>query len=176
MLTLALQASLQAAGTRAAVVGSLRNDDGTPSRMLLSLAELFAQGLSFDWTTILPKGKRVPLPTYAFQRQRFWLEPPKARATDVGEAPFRRRGELLGGGGPGRCSSPGAALSVQDRDQQATSLAALLPALSTWRRLTEGTPHRGWLALPPRHLEAALPRLQGRCVARLAAARRVEYR
>ncbi|OJF16269.1 type I polyketide synthase [Couchioplanes caeruleus] len=62
-----------AAGTDAVVIGSLRRDDGTPERMLLSLAEAHVRGVAVDWR--LTGGRTVPLPTYAFQRDRYWLEP-----------------------------------------------------------------------------------------------------
>ncbi|MEP4078997.1 amino acid adenylation domain-containing protein [Haloferula sp.] len=45
-------------------------------RMLQSLGELWARGLSVDWDLIhagIP-ALRVPLPTYPFQRKRYWIE------------------------------------------------------------------------------------------------------
>ncbi|GAB3823362.1 hypothetical protein GCM10027610_000190 [Dactylosporangium cerinum] len=61
-------------GERAAVVvGTLRRDEGGWDRMLRSAGELWAAGVEVDWTTAL--GERagvVDLPTYPFQRQRFW--------------------------------------------------------------------------------------------------------
>jgi acyl transferase domain-containing protein len=60
----------------AAVFGALRRDEGGPARFALSLAEAHANGVALDWETILAgAGQRpVSLPTYPFQRQRFWLE------------------------------------------------------------------------------------------------------
>src|SRR5205814_1270773 len=43
----------------------------------------FTHGLAVDWIKILPRGVRAPLPTYAFQRERYWLESPKATSADV---------------------------------------------------------------------------------------------
>ncbi|WP_435243805.1 type I polyketide synthase [Streptomyces cucumeris] len=59
-----------------AVIGTLRRDDGGPRRMLLSLAEAYTAGLPVDWRPACPAGgaRRIPLPTYAFQRQRYWLD------------------------------------------------------------------------------------------------------
>ncbi|MFD5438072.1 SDR family NAD(P)-dependent oxidoreductase, partial [Kitasatospora sp. NPDC127067] len=48
---------------------------------LRALGRLWAAGVEVDWPAVLPAGRRVPLPTYAFQRTRFWLEP----ATGVGD-------------------------------------------------------------------------------------------
>ncbi|WP_455551126.1 SDR family NAD(P)-dependent oxidoreductase [Amycolatopsis azurea] len=59
-------------GDTAAVCGTLRRDDGGSARMLTSFAEAFVHGVAVDWTRVLPSGNRVELPTYAFQRVRFW--------------------------------------------------------------------------------------------------------
>ncbi|MEW9534745.1 type I polyketide synthase, partial [Microbispora sp. NPDC049125] len=65
------------------VVGSLRRDDGGLDRFLTSLAEAHVQGVEVDWTGLFPGGRRVELPTYAFQRQRYW---PDVRALPAGDA------------------------------------------------------------------------------------------
>jgi acyl transferase domain-containing protein len=48
--------------------------DGALTALHSALTALFAEGLTLDWGAILPKARRVQLPTYAFQRQRYWLE------------------------------------------------------------------------------------------------------
>ncbi|HEX4702462.1 MAG TPA: type I polyketide synthase, partial [Pseudonocardiaceae bacterium] len=55
----------------AVVVGSLRRDDGGLDRFLLSLGELAVRGVEPNWN--LPECRTVELPTYPFQRQRYWL-------------------------------------------------------------------------------------------------------
>jgi acyl transferase domain-containing protein/acyl carrier protein len=62
----------EAAG--AAVFGALRRDDGGPARFALSLAEAHAHGVPLDWDAVLAGSwaEPVPLPTYPFQRRRFW--------------------------------------------------------------------------------------------------------
>ncbi|WP_394839062.1 SDR family NAD(P)-dependent oxidoreductase [Pendulispora rubella] len=84
VLTLALAETLPAA----AVVGSLRRDDGDLDRFLLSFAELHTRGLSLDWEAVFQPSlpRRVDLPTYAFQRQRFWLDDDAAATADVTSA------------------------------------------------------------------------------------------
>ncbi|MGH3806940.1 MAG: type I polyketide synthase, partial [Pseudonocardiaceae bacterium] len=64
----------------AVVVGSLRRGEGGLDRLVQSAAEAFIGGVDVDWTKVLPAGRVVPLPTYAFQRKRFWFtpEPPGA--------------------------------------------------------------------------------------------------
>ena len=58
------------------MLGTLRRDEGGPQRFARSLAEAHAHGAQIDWEAFF-KGtapKRVPLPTYPFQRKRYWLE------------------------------------------------------------------------------------------------------
>ncbi|MBV9730798.1 MAG: SDR family NAD(P)-dependent oxidoreductase [Pseudonocardiales bacterium] len=60
----------------AVVTGTLRRDDGTLQRFTTSAAELFVRGLPVRWPVVGREGRRVDLPTYAFQRQRYWPESP----------------------------------------------------------------------------------------------------
>ncbi|HEY0933622.1 MAG TPA: polyketide synthase dehydratase domain-containing protein, partial [Trebonia sp.] len=60
------------AATPALVAGTLRRGDGGASRLLSSLAEAWTAGATVDWTAVLPPARRVELPTYAFQHQRYW--------------------------------------------------------------------------------------------------------
>ncbi len=68
-----LRGALRETVEDAAVVGTLLRDDGGQRRVLLSLAEAHVQGVDVDWTTVV-RGRRVDLPTYPFQRSRYWLE------------------------------------------------------------------------------------------------------
>jgi acyl transferase domain-containing protein/NADPH:quinone reductase-like Zn-dependent oxidoreductase/NADP-dependent 3-hydroxy acid dehydrogenase YdfG/acyl carrier protein len=76
---------------RIAAVGSLRREDGGPERLLSSLAELWAGGGRIEWAKTLEGSgaKRVPLPTYSFQRERFWLSGARGSGdmSAVGQAP-----------------------------------------------------------------------------------------
>ncbi|MFD9702976.1 SDR family NAD(P)-dependent oxidoreductase [Lentzea sp. NPDC059081] len=54
-------------------VGSIRKEDGGFDRFLLSLGEAFTHGVAVTWP-VLERGRRVELPTYAFDRRRYWLE------------------------------------------------------------------------------------------------------
>ncbi|MEV6596451.1 amino acid adenylation domain-containing protein [Actinoplanes sp. NPDC051346] len=63
-----------------------------------SLAELHVRGVAVDWDGYFAPfgGGRVDLPTYAFQRERFWFEPPLSREVGAGLNPTGHA--LLGGG------------------------------------------------------------------------------
>ncbi|MBI0380972.1 type I polyketide synthase, partial [Streptomyces albiflaviniger] len=76
VLTLPVQQTVEAAEAQAVVVGTLRRDEGGLERVLTSAAEVFVRGVTVDWTALLEGrgARRVELPTYAFQRQRYWLD------------------------------------------------------------------------------------------------------
>ncbi|MEV5986271.1 type I polyketide synthase [Streptomyces sp. NPDC052051] len=71
------------------VLGTLRRDEGDLRRLLLSLGEAHVAGLPVDWARVTEHsgGRRVPLPTYAFQRQRYWLDarPPGGDPASAGQ-------------------------------------------------------------------------------------------
>jgi mycoketide-CoA synthase len=78
-------AQLDGAGD-ALVVASLRRGQGDAGRFQTSLAEVWVRGASVDWGALLAAGTRgVRLPTYAFQRERYWLEPERGTG-DVAQA------------------------------------------------------------------------------------------
>ncbi len=57
------------------VGGSLRRGEGGLDRFLLSLGEVWVHGVGVDWARVFAGSgaKRIELPTYAFQREHYWL-------------------------------------------------------------------------------------------------------
>ncbi|MFF1374655.1 beta-ketoacyl synthase N-terminal-like domain-containing protein [Streptomyces sp. NPDC058308] len=81
VLTLGLQETFEEAGAAAVTVPTLRREDGGLSRLALSLAQAFCAGCEVRWEGWFPAADpAVPgsldLPTYAFQRRRYWLNAP----------------------------------------------------------------------------------------------------
>ncbi|RRQ77931.1 type I polyketide synthase, partial [Streptomyces griseofuscus] len=58
-------------------VPAVRADRPEPQAVVTALAELHVHGVSPDWRAVFPGARRVDLPTYAFQYERFWLEAPE---------------------------------------------------------------------------------------------------
>ncbi len=57
----------------AVVVPSVNRDEGGLGRFLVSAGWAHTAGVAVDWRAAFDNGRRVELPTYAFQRRRFWL-------------------------------------------------------------------------------------------------------
>ncbi|MFD4239701.1 SDR family NAD(P)-dependent oxidoreductase, partial [Streptomyces sp. NPDC058542] len=66
------------------VLHTLRRDQPETAQLLTSLGAAWAAGLPVAWRDLLPAVEPVALPTYAFQRQRYWLDAP-ATTSDVAQ-------------------------------------------------------------------------------------------
>ncbi|MFI0168533.1 SDR family NAD(P)-dependent oxidoreductase [Streptomyces sp. NPDC017095] len=89
------------------VLGTLRRDEGGRRRLLLALGEAYTAGLPVDWRPVYEAtgARRADLPTYAFQRQRYWLDAPApggdpatAGQSDPGHPLLGAAVDLPGGG------------------------------------------------------------------------------
>ncbi|CAL9624442.1 3-ketoacyl-CoA thiolase [Streptomyces sp. enrichment culture] len=97
VLTVGVQETLEAVGVRGVVCGSLRRGEGGPGRLLASLGEAWVAGVAVDWSRLVPAGRVVELPTYAFQHQRYWLDATTGSSADVTAAGLGAAGHgLLG--------------------------------------------------------------------------------
>ena len=57
------------------IVSSLQREKDERASLLASLGELFVRGHEVSWPGVFPQGgRRVELPTYPWQRQRYWIE------------------------------------------------------------------------------------------------------
>ncbi|MET0451568.1 MAG: type I polyketide synthase [Mycobacterium sp.] len=62
-----------ATATEPVVVPTLGRDEGGLPRFLTSAAQAFTAGIAVHWRNVCGTGELVDLPTYAFERRRFWL-------------------------------------------------------------------------------------------------------
>ncbi|MBP2472365.1 acyl transferase domain-containing protein [Crossiella equi] len=76
--------------TGVTVSGTLRRGEGGLAQVYRALGEAFAHGVRVDWLPALPGGRAVPLPTYAFQHQRFWVTDNGARRAAAAPARAHR--------------------------------------------------------------------------------------
>ena len=85
----AIEEVMSEEGIAGIAVGCERRGEGGRSVVLESLASLYEDGHPVQWSRINTPGRVVPLPAYAWQRERFWIESP---------APARRTrgGRLIG--------------------------------------------------------------------------------
>ncbi|WP_425578365.1 SDR family NAD(P)-dependent oxidoreductase [Streptomyces albiaxialis] len=57
----------------AVLLPSLRKDRDEPEAVVQALGGLWSRGVAVDWTPFFPGARTVELPTYAFQREHYWL-------------------------------------------------------------------------------------------------------
>ncbi|MEU0039655.1 acyltransferase domain-containing protein [Streptomyces sp. NPDC006333] len=136
VLTVPVAETVEAAGGEAVVTGTLRRGQGGLARFYTSLGEAWTRGVTVDWSQAYAEQhpRRVELPTYAFQRQRYWLDAPEPAGPFTGPVMFG--GVDLADDGfwesveDGDVESLARTLGLEDQE----SLGAIVPALSSWRR------------------------------------------
>ncbi len=72
-----------------------RDSQSDVGYILNTLARLWTAGVEIDWAALHahePTRRRIPLPTYPFERRRYWIDPPRSeiKQTDA----LKRRNEL----------------------------------------------------------------------------------
>ncbi|MGB3438194.1 MAG: beta-ketoacyl synthase N-terminal-like domain-containing protein, partial [Actinophytocola sp.] len=103
-----------------AVLRRGRDETGT---VLAAVAAAWTRGAAVDWARIVPEGRRVDLPTYAFQRERYWAEAPAPTLSGQDDTGFWQAVE----------SGDVSVLADELRLPDGAALSAVLPALSAWR-------------------------------------------
>ncbi len=87
-----------AVGTPAKWLAGLSEDQPEEQTLLENLAELYVSGTPIDWPSVAAPfaGRKVALPTYPFQRRRFWVDGPQSPTPDSLEPPTALVHPLLG--------------------------------------------------------------------------------
>ncbi|WP_340563438.1 type I polyketide synthase [Streptomyces sp. GSL17-111] len=135
VLTAAIQETAGETGRTVAALGTLHRGRGGRERLLTSLAEAHVLGAPVDWRAALepwPGAGLTDLPTYPFQRTRYWpgaraAEPAAVRAATASPAESRFWSAVDDGDAEAVADTAGL---------DAADLAPLLPALSAWHRDT----------------------------------------
>ncbi|MFG2716425.1 type I polyketide synthase [Streptomyces goshikiensis] len=145
VLTVGMQETVEDAGREAAVLGSLRRNEGGLERFWLSLGEAYVRGVAVDWDAVFAGtgAQRVDLPTYAFQSQRFW---PEAAPVEAGELPAESAIDARFWDAVEREDVTALAEALAfDAPDAIHSLGTVLPGLSSWRRQSrEQSTVDGW--------------------------------
>jgi acyl transferase domain-containing protein/aryl carrier-like protein len=112
------------------VLPTLRADRPDAQAVTAAAAAAGLHGLPVDWPAVLgPAPAPVDLPTYPFQRRRYWLD---AEPVSGPTAELRFWAAVDG------ADAAGLARALDLPAEQRTALAEVLPALTAWRR------QRGW--------------------------------
>ncbi|HRI68674.1 MAG TPA: SDR family NAD(P)-dependent oxidoreductase, partial [Polyangium sp.] len=86
VLAMSIEQTLSALKGESLIVSTLRRDRDERKQTLLAVGTLHTHGIAIDWKQFFPDGGRVvELPTYAWQRQRYWIETPATKKTVAGQ-------------------------------------------------------------------------------------------
>ncbi|MFI5783805.1 type I polyketide synthase [Nocardia sp. NPDC051570] len=107
------------------VIATQRRDRDEELALITAVGRLHAAGVSPDWSVLFAGAQRVALPTYPFQRARYWETATSASATptvDEGDEFWElvRRNDI---------AAVAATLQVDDD----ASVSAVVPALAAWQ-------------------------------------------
>ena len=85
--------------TAPAIISSTRHPQEPQSDdvvLLNALGQLWLAGVKVDWAGFYSRERRrrVPLPTYPFERKRYWVEPQQATAIAVRSAPLAKNADI----------------------------------------------------------------------------------
>ncbi|MFI6449506.1 SDR family NAD(P)-dependent oxidoreductase [Kitasatospora sp. NPDC050543] len=74
--------------SEAVLTPALRRDRAEALSFTTALAQLHVRGVKLDWQAVFAgtEARRIDLPTYPFQRERYWMEAPTFWAVDVASA------------------------------------------------------------------------------------------
>ncbi|MGW2381842.1 type I polyketide synthase [Streptomyces sp. NPDC001658] len=77
-------------GDAPVLAAAIRGGEREPESLLSAVARLHVHGVDVDWAAVFAGSgaRRVDLPTYAFQRRRYWLEAPPLPAAGASDTPL----------------------------------------------------------------------------------------
>ncbi|MCH0567611.1 MULTISPECIES: SDR family NAD(P)-dependent oxidoreductase, partial [unclassified Streptomyces] len=173
VLTAMAQDCLDPAGDGAPLLLAAQRRNRSQARTLTeALAGAHSRGaVRFDWQALFAGSgaRRVDLPTYPFQRQRYWLQAPAPRTGDDGgqdeqfwsavrQQDLAALGDLLGVGTSGALAEVLPALATWREDSARRSLVGSWRYRTAWWPATvpaEGTLFGTWLVVVPTVLSGA---------------------
>ena len=136
-------------GTKSAVIPAMSARRPEPRTFVTALARAWVNGADVDWTRSFEGAAPIPLPTYAFERERYWLDPVAAPASTVDDAETRFWSAV------GRADLADAADVLGLTDVQSQALDTVLGPLSAWQRRSGWWHRLTWQ--PQRDIPRAAP-------------------
>ncbi|MGW1727851.1 type I polyketide synthase [Streptomyces sp. NPDC002306] len=145
VLQVAMEEAADARPAPPLVVSTLHRHDGSEARVLASLAELHVRGVPVTWEAAFAghRPRRIALPTYAFQRQPYWLSAPDD--TDTTADAVTVPGAVPGAGaGAAELTSPSSVLTLvcaetaallRAKDPELTAAAVAARSAETFKDL-----------------------------------------
>ncbi|MFI5833581.1 type I polyketide synthase [Micromonospora sp. NPDC051300] len=132
VLAMPVTAILDDLGTAGHTLSTLRRGEDDPTRLLTNLATAHTIGLPVDLSTVLAETDTVALPTYAFDRARYW---PRAgvAAPAAGDGPTGVDAAFWAAVDNEDLAAL-ADLTAADAAESLDRLGAALPLLADWRR------------------------------------------
>ncbi|WP_229070440.1 type I polyketide synthase [Actinoplanes sp. DH11] len=128
VLSAGVQDTLDAAGVAGHASGTLRRDEDDAVRFVTALSTAWVHGVAVNWAPLFAGARPVELPTYAFQRSRFWPDAPAAPGPVAAGDPF------WAAVGSGSAEAVARTLRLPPTDEPA--LHQLLPSLLNFARET----------------------------------------
>ncbi|MFB8249576.1 type I polyketide synthase [Streptomyces sp. NPDC055952] len=136
VLQIAMEETADTLASPPLVVNTLDRHDGSAAKILTSAAHLHVRGVPVDWRTAFAgsRPRRVTLPAYPFQRQRYWLT--AADGTD-GPDPAAEGPDLASEASVRAlvCAETAALLTAKEADTDLTGAALAARAGETFKAL-----------------------------------------
>jgi acyl transferase domain-containing protein len=155
-----IQDCIDAAGVEAVVVPTLRRGAGEWASAVAAASAVHAAGAQVDWEQVTGRGSWAEgLPTYAFQRERYWFD-----GVNGGQSALSPGGDRAREAAFWRAVDEGDPELLAGLGLAHSGWAELLPALAAWRRQPSAPPADEPAATPLTGLERLSPSERSRVV------------
>ena len=119
---------------KAEFIPSHRKPDEELADLCRAAAHLYALGYRVDWKPLLGGAALADLPTYAFQREVYWVAPPEQEV--VGAGSLALDADLWTAISTGKADEVGDVLGLPEAERE--NLPTLISHMASWRQKREG--------------------------------------
>jgi acyl transferase domain-containing protein len=125
------------------IVPVQRAETDAAQALITALAHAHVHGIGVDWTAVLPARRPVELPTYAFQRQRYWPQPARGPAVAGVAAETAAEAKFWAAVSSGDLAALADTVGGAESLSPDMPLAAALALLSSWRQAQQPAAQAG---------------------------------